>query len=144
MTPTQPPHHLKLAVDNGALPPSQPPSRTGPARPIPEDYGLTASDLRVWYAPGRAGAAVGLVIAAGTALIQAIDGGRHADPWILGAVSGLLYGAFIGGLAGLGGMVLVLWADPVIGRLWPVYGRLRRYRDALAQARRAEPEQPHG
>ena len=130
--PQQP--HLKLAVDNALASGVRP----GAARPIPEDYGLTAAELRIWYAPGRAGVALALLIAAGAALSEAIDGAQHSQPWILGALSGLLYGAFIGGLAGLGAMVVILWADPLVARLWPTYGRLRRYREALASARQAD------
>lgn len=129
------PPHLKLAIDNATAD-----TRHRGARPIPEDYGLTAADLRIWYAPGRAGVGLALLIAAGAAVAQAIEGARYSDPWVLGAFSGLLYGLFIGAAAGLGAMVLVLWADPLIGRAWPVYGRLRRYREALAVARRAEGE----
>ena len=119
------PPHLKLAVDN---------ARQETARPIPEDYGLTADDLRIWYAPGRVGVALALVVAAGTMIIQAIEGARYAEPWVLGALSGGIYGAFIGSFAGLGAMVAVIWADPLVARAWPTYGRLRRYRDALATA----------
>lgn len=118
-------------------------ARAGRARPIPEDYGLTAADLRIWYAPGRVGAVLAVLVAAGSALMQAIDGARWSDPWILGALSGLFSGAFIGGLAGLGAMVMVHWTDPLLGRLWPPYGRLRRYREALSEARRAEGASPH-
>ncbi|MCG5240569.1 hypothetical protein [Azospirillum doebereinerae] len=132
--------HLKLAVDNASAPGVPP----GAARPIPEDYGLTAADLRIWYAPGRAGVAVALLVAAVAALSQAIEGARFSQPWILGALSGLLYGAFIGGLAGLGAMVMILWADPLVARLWPTYGRLRRYREALASARQVEDGRSEG
>ncbi len=131
--------HLRLAVDNGpggAGPAG--PLRPEAARPVPEDYGLTAADLRLWYAPGRVGTALGLLIAAGNAAAQAIAGAARAEPWILGAVSGLFEGAFLGGLAGLGAMVLVHWADPLVARLWPPYGRLRLYREALSEARRAD------
>jgi len=130
--------HLKLAVDNALASAPAPGVRPEAARPIPEDYGLTAADLRIWYAPGRAGVGLALLIASGAALSQAIEGARFSQPWILGALSGLLYGAFIGGLAGLGAMVVVLWADPFVARLWPTYGRLRRYREALASARQVE------
>lgn len=105
------------------------------ARPIPEDYGLTAEDLRIWYSPGRAGVLLALLVTVGLALSYAIDGSRQSDPWIWGALLGLLYGAFFGGFAGLGALVLIHWADPLLGRLWPVYGRLRLYRDALQAAR---------
>lgn len=131
-----PRNHLRLAASND-LPAGD---RAERARPIPEDYGLTAADLRIWYAPGRAGAVLAVLIAAGSALTQAIDGAQWSQPWILGAVSGLLSGAFIGGLAGLGAMVMVHWVDPLVGRAWPSYGRLRLYREALSQARRAEAE----
>jgi len=128
--------HLRLAASNDL----SADARAGRARPIPEDYGLTAADLRIWYAPGRVGAVLAGLIAVGTALMQAIDGARWSEPWILRAVSGLLSGAFIGGLAGLGAMVVVHWIDPLVGRAWPSYGRLRLYREALSQARRAEVE----
>jgi len=108
------------------------------ARPIPEDYGLTAADLRIWYSPGRAGAVLALLATAGMAWTEAVSGARYANPWILGALGGLLYGALIGGFAGLGLMVLVHWCDPVVGWAWPQYARLRRYREALAAARAAE------
>lgn len=108
------------------------------ARPVPEDYGLTQEDLRIWYAPGRVGALLALAATVGMAGIQAYDAGRLSDPWILGALPGLLYGALIGGFAGLGLMVLVHWCDPLVGMAWPVYARLRRYRDALAAAVAAE------
>ncbi len=107
------------------------------ARPIPEDYGLTPDDLRIWYAPGRAGAVLAVLATTGTAVAEAIAGARHADPWILGAVGGLFHGGLLGGFAGLGLLVLVHWCDPLIGRAWPEYARLRRYRDALASARAA-------
>ena len=35
-------------------------------------------------------------------------------------------------------MVLVHWCDPLVGMGWPVYARLRRYREDLAAARAAE------
>lgn len=117
--------HLKLAVDN---------ARTQTALPIPEDYGLTADDLRIWYAPGRAGVALALLVAIGTIVMQAIEGARYAEPWVLGALSGALYGALIGLFAGLGVMAAVIWADPLLARAWPTYGRLRRYRDAVSAA----------
>lgn len=107
------------------------------ARPVPEDFGLTPEDLRIRYAPGRAGAVLALAATAGTAGLQALDGVRYADPWILGAVGGLLYGTLIGGFAGLGLLALVHWCDPLIGWAWPAYARLRRYREALAAARAA-------
>ncbi|SMH62698.1 hypothetical protein [Azospirillum agricola] len=147
MESSPPPPHLKLAVDNGAAaaPPGGAAARNGFARPIPEDYGLTAADLRIWYAPGRVGLILALLVAGGTALMQMLANLRYTPPsildWILTALSGLLHGAFIGGLAGLGAMVLVHWIDPLIARSWPVYGRLRRYREALAQARRAGGDQ---
>lgn len=118
--------HLKLAVDN---------ARQEAARPIPEDYGLTAEDLRIWYAPGRVGIALALLVASGTIVMQGIEGARYAQPWVLGALSGGIYGAFIGSFAGLGTMVAVIWADPFVARAWPTYGRLRRYRDALTTAK---------
>lgn len=108
------------------------------ARPVPEDYGLTPEDLRIWYAPGRAGALLALAATVWMASVQAYDAGRLSDPWILGALPGLLYGALIGGFAGLGLMVLVHWCDPLVGMAWPAYARLRRYRDALAEAVAAE------
>ncbi|WP_448206171.1 hypothetical protein [Azospirillum sp. sgz302134] len=108
------------------------------ARPVPEDYGLTPADLRIWYAPGRVGALLALAATAGMAALQAYDGARVSDPWLLGALGGLLYGALIGGFAGLGLLVLVHWCDPMVGWAWPVYARLRRYREALAAARAAE------
>ena len=108
------------------------------ARPVPEDYGLTPEDLRIWYAPGRVGALLALAATVGMAGVEAYDAGRLSDPWILGALPGLLYGALIGGFAGLGLMVLVHWCDPLVGLSWPAYARLRRYRDALAAAIAAE------
>ncbi len=108
------------------------------ARPIPEDYGLSPADLRIWYAPGRVGAVLALTATVGMAAVQAYGGARMTDPWILGALGGLLYGGLIGGFAGLGLLVLVHWCDPMLGLAWPVYGRLRRYREALAAARAAE------
>ncbi|MDQ2105527.1 hypothetical protein [Azospirillum isscasi] len=108
------------------------------ARPVPEDYGLTRDDLRIWYAPGRVGALLALAATVWMAGVQAYDAGRLSDPWILGALPGLLYGAMIGGFAGLGLLVLVHWCDPLVGMAWPVYARLRRYRDALAAAVAAE------
>lgn len=108
------------------------------ARPVPEDYGLNAADLRIRYAPGRVGAVLLLAITATTALVEAVAGARHVEPWPLGAVTGLLYGVFLGGFCGLGAMVLVHWCDPLLGRVWPTYGRLRRYREALSAARKAE------
>ncbi len=108
------------------------------ARPIPEDYGLTREDLRIWYAPGRVGVALALAATVGMAAVQAYDAGRLSDPWILGALPGLLTGTLIGGFAGMGLMVLVHWCDPLVGMVWPTYARLRRYRDALAAAVAAE------
>ncbi|WP_175429706.1 hypothetical protein [Azospirillum argentinense] len=108
------------------------------ARPIPEDYGLTREDLRIWYAPGRVGVALALAATVGMAAVQAYDAGRLSDPWILGALPGLLTGTLIGGFAGMGLMVLVHWCDPLVGMAWPTYARLRRYRDALAAAIAAE------
>lgn len=108
------------------------------ARPVPEDYGLTREDLRIWYAPGRVGALLALAATVGMAGLQAYDAGRLSDPWILGALPGLLYGTLIGGFAGMGLMVLVHWCDPLVGMAWPAYARLRRYRDALAAAVAAE------
>lgn len=108
------------------------------ARPIPEDYGLAAADLRIWYSPGRAGAVLALLATLGMASTEAFSGARYSDPWILGALGGLLYGGLIGGFGGLGLLVLVHWCDPLIGMAWPQYARLRRYRDALAAARAAE------
>ncbi|WP_372396574.1 hypothetical protein [Azospirillum sp. HJ39] len=116
---------MKLAVDN---------ARKEAALPIPEDYGLTANDLRIWYAPGRAGVALALLVATGTIVMQTIEGARYAQPWVLGALSGALYGTLIGIFAGLGVMVAVIWADPLVARAWPTYGRLRRYRDAVSAA----------
>lgn len=110
------------------------------ARPVPEDFGLTSADLRIPYAPGRVGALLAGIATVGMAGLQAYSGFVTSDPWILGLVVGLLYGGLIGGFAGLGLLVLVHWGDPVLGWLWPVYGRLRRYREALAAARAAEHE----
>ncbi|WP_200477464.1 hypothetical protein [Azospirillum brasilense] len=108
------------------------------ARPVPEDYGLTREDLRIWYAPGRVGAALAVAATVGMAAVQAYEAGRLSDPWILGALPGLLTGTLIGGFAGMGLMVLVHWCDPLVGMAWPAYARLRRYRDALAAAVAAE------
>ncbi len=108
------------------------------ARPVPEDYGLEAGDLRLWYSPGRAGAILMVVATLGVAVERAFDGAAHTLPQWLGAVVGFFYGALLGGFAGLGGMVLLLWCDPLLARAWPTYGRLRRYREALAAARAAE------
>lgn len=108
------------------------------ARPVPEDYGLTPADLRIWYAPGRVGAVLALVATVGMAALEAYEGARGAESWLLGALGGLLYGGLIGGFAGLGLLVLVHWCDPMVGWIWPVYARLRRYREDLAAARTAE------
>ena len=96
------------------------------ARPVPEDYGLEAEDLRLWYSPGRAGAILMVVSTLGLAVERAV---------------GFCYGALLGGFVGLGGLVLLTWGDPILARAWPTYGRLRRYREALAAARAAERRQ---
>ena len=108
------------------------------ARPVPEDYGLEAEDLRLWYSPGRAGAILMAASTLGLAVERALDGAAHTLPQWLGAVVGFFYGALLGGFVGLGAMVLLIWCDPLFGRWWPTYGRLRRYREALAAARAAE------
>lgn len=114
------------------------------ARPVPEDYGLEAEDLRLWYSPGRAGAILTVVATLGMAVNGAIDGAAHTLPQLLGAVVGFFYGALLGVFGGLGGMVLLLWCDPLVARSWPTYGRLRRYREALAAARVSEKRYPQG
>ncbi|HYG87485.1 MAG TPA: hypothetical protein VD978_14595 [Azospirillum sp.] len=111
---------------------------TEAARPVPEDYGLEAGDLRLWYSPGRAGAILMVAATLGLAVERAFDGAAHTLPQWLGAVVGFFYGALLGGFVGLGAMVLLIWCDPLFGRIWPTYGRLRRYREALAAARAAE------
>ena len=111
---------------------------TEAARPVPEDYGLEAGDLRLWYSPGRAGALLMVAAPLGMAVERAIDGAAHTLPQWLGAMVGFFYGALLGGFVGLGAMVLLIWCDPLFGRLWPTYGRLRLYREALAAARAAE------
>ena len=113
------------------------------ARPVPEDYGLEAEDLRLWYSPGRAGAILMVTATLGLAVERAFDGAAHTLPQWLGALVGFFYGALLGGFVGLGGMVLLLWLDPVLARSWPKYGRLRRYREAMAEARAAEADH-HG
>ncbi|WP_448192288.1 hypothetical protein [Azospirillum sp. sgz301742] len=113
------------------------------ARPVPEDYGLEAEDLRLWYSPGRAGAILTVLTTLGMAVNGAIDGAAHTLPQLLGAVVGFFYGALLGVFAGIGVMVLLLWCDPLLARSWPTYGRLRRYREALAAARAAEERTPH-
>lgn len=113
------------------------------ARPVPEDYGLEAGDLRLWYSPGRAGAILMVASTLGLAVERAFDGAAHTLPQWLGAAVGFLYGALVGGFVGLGAMVLLIWCDPLLGRSWPTYGRLRRYREALAAARAAE-DRAHG
>lgn len=121
--------HLRLAALHG---------RPAPGRPVPEDYGLTLDDLDIRYAPGRAGAVLAVAITAASAVAEAwwdLRGGR-----LLGSLGSLLYGGLLGAFGGLGAFALVYWADPLVGRLWPVYGRLRRYREALAEARRASGE----
>lgn len=114
---------------------------TEAARPVPEDYGLEAGDLRLWYSPGRAGAILMVASTLGLAVERAIDGAAHTLPSWLGAMVGFCYGALLGGFAGLGAMVLLIWCDPMLGRWWPLYGRLRRYREALAAARAADRQQ---
>ncbi len=128
-------------IQGGGAPVSAPASVStadDAARPIPEDYGLTPADLRIWYAPGRVGALLALAATAGMAALEAWSGLRSVDGWVLGVLGGLLYGALFGGFAGLGLMVLVHWCDPLVGMAWPVYARLRRYREDLAAARAAE------
>lgn len=114
------------------------------ARPVPEDYGLEAEDLRLWYSPGRAGAILMVLSTFGLAVERAFDGAAHTLPHWLGALVGFFYGALLGGFVGLGAMVLLLWFDPVLARSWPKYGRLRCYRDALAAARTAAQKEHHG
>ncbi|WP_029009869.1 hypothetical protein [Azospirillum halopraeferens] len=112
-----------------------PPARPASGRPVPEDYGLTLDDLNIPYAPGRVGVVLAVLITLASAVAEAwwdLRGGRA-----LAAAGSLLYGGMLGAFGGLGAFVLVHWADPLIGRMWPVYGRLRRYREALADARRA-------
>lgn len=106
------------------------------ARPVPEDFGLTVEDLKISYSPGRAGSLLAIATTLVTAVYVGLDWWLWTNPWM--SVLGVLYGSLLGGFAGLGILALIHWCDPLLGSFWPTYARLRRYREALATARKAE------